>query len=390
MSQAACPIIAIDYTAALEQGGGIGRYTRELVRALGQIDDQSDYRLFTAGQHGDNLPDLPGSNFAWRPSRISAEWFARLWHRARLPLPVEWWAGPVDLYHATDFTLPPTRRQARTILTVHDLSFVRAPETAEAGLRAFLNRVVPRSINRADHVLADSKATRSDIIELYGVPADKVSVLYSGVDERFAPVTDRAVIDSMCIRNGIGEGPYILSVGTVQPRKNYVRLVEAFASLDRPDLKLVIAGGKGWLDDPLYQTIADLGLNERVHLIGFAADADLPALYSGAEVFVFPSLYEGFGLPPLEAMACGTPVVASNVSSVPEVVGDAGLPVDPASVEAIQGAIEQALDDQSLRASLRERGIKQAKLFTWRRAAEQLKSTYVILLESRYDSFVRT
>jgi glycosyltransferase involved in cell wall biosynthesis len=167
----------------------------------------------------------------------------------------------------------------------------------------------------------------------------------------------------------------------VQPRKNYVRLVKAFASLDRPGLNLVIAGGKGWLDDPLYRKIAELGLDERVFLIGFAADDNLPALYSGAEVFVFPSLYEGFGLPPLEAMACGTPVIASNVSSVPEVVGEAGLLVDPESVEAIRGAIERVLNDQPLRASLREKGMEQAKLFTWEKAAEQLKSTYEMLLE---------
>ena len=380
MSQAAYPIIAIDYTPALEQGGGIGRYTRELVSALAQIDNRSDYRLFAAGQRRDRLPGLPGKNFTWRPSSISVEWYARLWHRARLPIPVERWVGNVNLYHATDFTLPPTRKHTRTILTVHDLSFVRAPETAVAGLRAFLNKVVPRSINRADHVLADSEATRNDIIELYGAPPEKISVLYSGVDSRFAPVTDRTVLDAMRARNGIGERPYILSVGTVQPRKNYVRLVETLAALDHPDIDLVIAGGKGWLNDPLYQRISELGLEERVRLIGFAADDDLPALYSGAEAFVYPSLYEGFGLPPLEAMACGTPVVASNVSSVPEVVGEAGLLVDPMSVEAICEAVERVLDDQSLRESLREKGIEQAGLFTWKKAAEQLRSIYDWLL----------
>lgn len=375
------PAIAIDYTPAVEQGGGIGRYIRELVRALARLDEATDYRLFVAGD-GASLPAPPGENFTYAPAGLSSEWLARLWHRARLRLPIERWTGPIGLLHAPDFTLPPVRKGTRALLTVHDLSFVRAPETAVLGLRAYLNRVVPRSVRRADHILADSEATKQDLIDLYNTPAEKISVLYSGVDAQFKPVEDAAELRRVRDKYNIGGGPYIFSVGTVQPRKNYGRLAEALHRLDRPDLSLVIAGGKGWLDDPLYEQIEALGLRDRVIFTGFAADEDLPALYSAARVFAFPSVYEGFGLPPLEAMACGVPVVSSEASSLPEVVGEAGLLVDPLDVDALAGALERALDDEALRADLCARGVARAARFSWDESARQLRAHYDNLLQS--------
>lgn len=372
--------IAIDYTAALEQRGGIGRYVRELVRALVQQDSHTDYRLFVAGRRMDDLPLPPAPNFRWCPTRLSSEWLARIWYRGRLPIPVEHWTGAIALLHAPDFTLPPVRRGTRTLLTVHDLSFVRAPEGATPALRAYLNRVVPRSVARADHVLADSESTRQDLIDLYRTPPEKVSVLYSGVEERFTPIKDEARLRTVRTRYSLGEGPFILSVGTVQPRKNYARLIEAFRRLNLPDLRLVIAGGKGWLDDPLYAQVEALGLQERVRFIGFVADEDLPALYSAASVFAYPSLYEGFGLPPLEAMACGVPVVASNAASLPEVVGEAGLLVDPYDVDALAEALARALCDEALRHALIAKGHEQARRFSWAAAARQLLEHYATLL----------
>src|SRR5690606_7474144 len=171
------PPIGIDYTAAYEQGAGIGRYVRELIRGLAAGDPETPYRLFVAGASRDRLPAQPGANFSWRPTRITPLWFARLWHRLRLPLPVETFTGRVRLFHAADFTLPPTLPGTPTLLTVHDLSFVRAPETATPVLKAYLDRVVPRSVARATHVLADSQATKDDLIALYGTPPDKVTVL---------------------------------------------------------------------------------------------------------------------------------------------------------------------------------------------------------------------
>ncbi len=372
------PTIGIDYTAAYEQGAGIGRYVRELIGALAEIDSTTPYRLFVSGATRRSLPPAPGANFTWRPTRITPLWFARLWHRARVPLPVEAFVGRVDLFHATDFTLPPTLPGTVTLLTVHDLSFVRAPETATPVLKAYLDRVVPRSVRRASHVLADSQATKDDLVALYGVAPEKVSVLLSGVSAHFRPVQDPAVRAAVRERYGIPAAPYIFSVGTVQPRKNYARLMEALAALgpEAGDIRLVIAGGRGWLDSPIYDAVRALGLEGRVHFTGFVDDADLPALYSDALCLAYPSLYEGFGFPVLEAFACGTPVITSKLSSMPEVAGDAALLVDPYDVGALTAALKRLLSDPALRAELVRRGYRQAEQFTWARAASQLAGIY--------------
>lgn len=379
------PTIAIDYTPAYEQGGGIGRYVRELVTALSKLDDHTSYRLFVSGATHQTLPARPGLNFVWRPTRITPTWLARVWHRAELPILVETFTGKVDLYHATDFVLPPTHPHTHTLLTVHDLSFARVPEAASPSLKAYLDRVVPRSAKRADHVLADSQATRKDLIELYDLPPEKITVLLSGVDTRFHPMEDAAAIQAVRAKYKMGTRPYLFSVGTVQPRKNYIRLIRALAQLRERgyDLSLIIAGGRGWLEDPIYETIHTTGMQDFVHLIGFADDADLPALYSGAVALAFPSLYEGFGFPVLEAMACSTPVLTSNVSSLPEVAGNAALMVDPYDLEAIIHALQHIIDDTALRQQLIQSGLEQAKHFTWEAAARHLKQIYTTLLAAK-------
>jgi glycosyltransferase involved in cell wall biosynthesis len=373
------PIIAIDYTPAYEQGGGIGRLVRDLITALAKIDTENRYKLFVSGVSPADVPTAPGTNFSWKPTRLSPRWLARIWHRARIPLPVEVWTGKVDLFHATDFVLPPALSSTKTIVTVHDLSFVRVPDAASPRLYDFLSTVVPRSVHQADRVIADSEATRQDLLELYGLDESKVDVLLSGITQKYKPV-----LFDMTIRKkyGIPDTPYLFSIGTIQPRKNYSRSIQALAHLRQQgyDLNFVIAGGKGWLEDEMYQTIKKTGLREYVHLIGFADDEDLPALYSSAECTLFPSLYEGFGFPVLESMSCGTPVITSNVSSLPEVAGNAAILVNPYSVEAITAAVRRVLDDSILRQTLIERGFQQAKKFTWERSARQLRQIYTDVL----------
>ena len=372
------PTIGIDYTPAYEQGAGIGRLVRDLISALAQVDTSTEYKLFVSGATKQSLPAAPASNFTWKPTRINPRWLARIWHRTQLPLPVETFTGQVDLFHATDFTLPPSLSKTKTIVTVHDLSFVRVPDAASQKLKRYLDVVVPRSVHKANHVIADSQATKDDLIEFYNIPSDKITVLLSGVDSGYQKI--KQFVSLMTIRNkyNIPNTPYIFCVGTIQPRKNYSRTIKALKILrdEGYELDFVIAGGKGWLEDEMYQTIKDTGLENHVHLIGFADDEDLPALYSGAECVAFPSLYEGFGFPVLEGMACETPVVTSNLSSLPEVAGDAALLVDPYDIEAIADAIKRILDDSELRQTLIKRGINQASKFTWESSARQLCQIY--------------
>ncbi len=370
--------IAIDYTPAYEQGGGIGRYVRELTAALAIEDPATDYRLFAAGAKRERLPNPPGSNFEWRTTILTPRWLARIWQRAQLPLPVEAFTGLVDLFHATDFVLPPTLPRARSLLTVHDLSFIRAPNAASPPLRRYLEAVVPRSVERADHVLADSQATKDDLIEIYRTPADKVSVLYSAVDGCFARVTDEMALQEVLDRHDLKDKTYALSVGTVQPRKNYSGAIRALSKIRDQgiDLHYAVAGGSGWLEDEIYRSIRETAMEDRVHILGFVPDEDLPALYSGARALLAVSLYEGFGLPVLEAMACGTPVITSNLSSLPEVAGDAGILVDPLDTEAISDAIMRLLTDVALRQQLVAAGFEHVKRFSWASAASQLKSIY--------------
>jgi glycosyltransferase involved in cell wall biosynthesis len=340
---------------------------------------------------------IPNSKFRIRRLPFHDKWLMRGWQRLRLPIPVELIVGKVDLFHSPDFTLPPTLPGVPTLLTVHDLSFIRDPDSAWPSLRAFLNQAVPRSVRRASHVLADSQATKNDLIELFGTPAEKITVLYSGVEARFAPRRDRAGIDRVCAKYHLPR-PFILSVGTLQPRKNYGRLIEAFgqfvnnlhssttlrsAQNATRDYHLVITGGKGWLYESIFEQVKRSGLEDRVHFPGFVDDADLPALYCAADLFAYVSLYEGFGLPLLEAMACGTPVIGSNTSSLPEVIGEAGLQVDPRNVDEIAYALHQMIEQPELSARSIELGLERAQLFTWEKAARDLLAIYDLIATKR-------
>lgn len=371
--------IAIDYTPAIRQQAGIGRLTRHLVRELVQMEPRHRYTLFVAGPVDRRSAEWAGwpANVRLRPTPISERLLTILWHRLRLPLPVEWFTGSCDLFHSTDFVLPPTAG-ARTLLTVHDLTFLRYPDCAHPALRAYLQAVVPRSLARADRVVADSQSTKQDLVELLGLPAEKIAVVYGGIEPRFSPA-DKTLKVSKTFRVLGLDQPYILSVGTLEPRKNYARLIRAYARLCEatglPHL-LAIAGGKGWLYDSVFAEVHRLGVEERVRFLGFVNDAALPALYRGAELFVFPSLYEGFGFPPLEAMACGCPVVSSNSSSLPEVCGDAAILVPPEDEQALADAMSGVLGNAGRRQALRERGLAQAARFTWPAAARRLLEEY--------------
>jgi glycosyltransferase involved in cell wall biosynthesis len=381
--------IGIDISAAVTQGGGIGRYTRELIQALtrpGKRDDGFRFHLFSS-RRPDPLPvanPIPtGKHIQYRESRLDARWLYRLWYRLKLPLPVQQFTGPVDLFHSPDFVLPPVRGAIPTLLTVHDLSFIHYPQTFTPALIRFLNDVVPRSVKRATHILADSQATKDDLLSVWQVPERKVTVLYSGVHPRFRPENKISAIAAVRRKYGLDDAPYLLSLSTIQPRKNYPLLIRAFRAIanDWPHT-LAIGGGKGWMYAETFAEVERQKLGGRVRFIDFVVDEDLPALYSGATLFLFPSLYEGFGLPPLEAMACGVPVLVSDASCLPEVVGEAGYLLSPHEEAAWQEAMHRLLLDTGRRATMVAAGFRQARQFTWKNAARHLREIYRDLLQT--------
>ena len=376
--------IAIDYTAALHQGAGIGRYTRELVRALARLDRENEYVLCWARDAGDPPPpeDVPVRSVLrrWPLTERTLIW---LWHRLRIPLWAELLTGSVDIFHSPDFTLPPLLR-AKGVLTIHDLSFLRVPECADPGQRRYLSATVPRSACRADALLADSENTRRDMVELLGLPPHKITVVYPGVDPRFRPANDDHESERVRGRYGLS-GPFILALGTLEPRKNLARLLQAYAGL-RAEAQagelippLAFSGAVGWLVDEVFHLVDALGLHDDVLFLGYVPDEDLPVLLRMASCLVYPSLYEGFGLPVLEALACGTPVVTSRVSSLPEVAGDVAVYCDPRSTADIAQAMRQVLAGEELRQSLSRRGPQQAGRFTWDEAARRVLDVYRVV-----------
>ena len=368
--------IGLDYTSALRQGAGIGRYTRGLVSALVGVDQVNSYTLLFARDAGPAPAGLASANVRLHRLPFSDWTLTVAWHRLHLPLYVDLFTGPLDLFHSPDFVLPPVRR-ARTIVTVHDLSFMRYPQYADRNLVAYLSSVVPRSLRRADLILADSEWTRQDIIALLGMPAEKVAVVPAGVGNEYHPVDDQSALEAARQRYRLPQR-FILHVGTLEPRKNLIRLLEAFAGINAhvPDVYLVLVGAKGWLYEDIFATVERLGLSHQVVFPGYVAEADLPLVYNLASLLAYPSLYEGFGLPPLEAMACGVPVVCSNSSSLPELVGNAALMVAPEDTDGLAAALRLALEDETLRQSLRDKGLERAQLFTWTAAAQRLLEAY--------------
>jgi glycosyltransferase involved in cell wall biosynthesis len=297
------------------------------------------------------------------------------WHRFYLPVPVEWFAGAIELFHSPNFILPPTSR-AKTLLTVHDLSFIRHPQGAVESLRTWLMKVVPRSIARADHILADSQSTKQDLTEIFEVDPAMITVVGAGVEERFEPVTDQAILETVRQRYHLPR-KFVLSLGTLEPRKNFTGLIEAYQQSPVQETHhLVIAGGKGWLYDDIFSKAGTSPVADRIHLTGFVADDDLPALYSLADIFAYPSHYEGFGIPVIEAMACGTPVVCANNSCLPEVAGPAALQITATDTVALAEALHRLATNDPLRRQAVDQGFLQARKFSWTAAAQRLLAVY--------------
>ncbi len=307
--------------------------------------------------------------------------FPRLWTHARLSW--EMMRHSPDLLFVPAHVLP-LARPRRTLVTVHDLGYRFFPEAHPPAQRRYLEMSTRWNASRATHILADSCATREAIVEAYGTLPARITVLYPGYESDLHRVLDPSVLDRVKERYGIS-GRYVLFLGRIQPRKNLTRLIEAFASLTPAyaDLTLVLAGPSGWLSEPIIARAEALGLRDRVRFPGFVAIEDKAALISGAQLFAYPSLYEGFGFPVLEAQACGTPLLGSTTSSLPEVAGEGGLLVDPEDVEAIADGLRRLLEDTELRAQMVKHGYTNLSRFSWAKAAQQASAVIEMLLASQ-------
>jgi glycosyltransferase involved in cell wall biosynthesis len=362
----------IDARSVYSGHGGIGTYAKELVWALARLDGDSEYFVLRTA-HTDTEPLTNASNV----TEIGCHAAMLDWRWEQLALPSLAEDLDLDVLHMTCFGAP-LAKPCAVVSTVHDVVFRVRPDLVDPKLAASLDRAARQAARCADRVLTVSEFSARAIVEAYEVPAHRISVVYPGVGESFVPGNRGEAVARVRGRFGLEPG-FVLYVGAIEPKKNIDGLLEAIAMLvrgDHPELTLALVGGRGGMDYDVGQAVLIRRLESSVRVLGYVAEQDLLALYRAAGVFVYPSRYEGFGLPPLEAMACGTPTVVANTTSLPEVVGEAGLLVDPEHPESIAEAVDRVLTSPELAAELRTQGLQRAAQFTWQQTAEQTLEVY--------------
>jgi glycosyltransferase involved in cell wall biosynthesis len=376
--------IGIDCSLAPGERVGVGQYSYNLARALSRIDRKNTYLLYPVFYHifhreykKAGLPE--GGNFKVKFKHIPEKMMRFIWKAEPWPLTREFLLGDVDLVHSTTFCVPGFRDgKKRLVVTVYDVSFITHPE---CHMQANIDHCLTgtrEAVERADAIIAISKHTKKDLVEYFGAPEEKVTVTRLAAGGSFRRVEDANAAGEIRRKYGLPQG-FVLFLGSLEPRKNVKTLFRAYSMLPkkaRDKARLVIAGGKGWLNNDIKTQIEEFGISGQTCFTGYVAQEDLPAIYSMASVFVYPSLYEGFGLPILEAMGCGCPVITSNVSSMPEVAGDAGVLIDPFDAHALSKAIQEVLADEGLRARLSAAGIERAKQFSWEKTARETLEVY--------------
>lgn len=364
--------VCVDIQSAVAQRAGVGRYTKQLVEHLapGRGADELSLFYFDFQRRGSPFP-VPGAQaraVRWLPGR----YVQKAWNTIRWP-PFDLFSGPADVFHFPNFIRPPLS-EGKSVVTIHDLAFLRLPETIEAKNYRYLTAQIERTVDEADRLIAVSEFTARELRELLGVPAEKVVAIPSGLTP-VATLPDATEIQAARKMLKLWR-PYLLSVGTMEPRKNYEFLIQAFEALDRYEGDLVIAGLRGWKFEPVLRRMKESPKAARIHCLEYVDEALLPGLYAGADLFVFPSLYEGFGFTPLEAMSYGTPVLSSTGGSLPEVLGDAAALVSGWDVEAWREAAHKLLGDADRRAALRTAGLAQVKKFRWEDTAAKTWDVY--------------
>ncbi len=364
--------VCIDIQAAIAQRAGVGRYTKSLVEHLGPLagPDQLTLFYFDFKRRGVpfHVPNASERAVTWCPGRI----VQKAWKTIDWPA-FDWFAGSADVYHFPNFIIPPLRR-GRTVVTIHDVSFMRFPDAAEPKNLQYLNGQIRKTIERADLILTDSQFSADEMTELLNVAPDRVKAVHLGLTPNMG-ASDSDAVEAM--RGALKlDAPYLLFVGTLEPRKNIPFLIECFEQMESFDGDLVIAGMRGWKVEPILKRMDASRERARIRYLEYVDEQWLPALYAGAKLFMFPSLYEGFGFPPLEAMRCGTPVLSSRAGSLPEVLGDAAAYVDSYDAEEWAGAATSLLADSGQRAKRVETGQAQAARYQWEETARETWGLY--------------
>ena len=364
--------VAIDAIPLVENKTGVGHYTDALSDWLARTHSDHQYELISP------------FNFDFGPRSEKPENLAKFFTPVRSKFRKWWLIGlpsllfisPFDVFHGTNYCIP-VFSPCPTVVTIHDMSLWTQASTHDDENVRRGKRRIPIMARKASMIIAPSEATRREIIEILRINPDRIRVISEAARTNMQPQTAETIA-AVKAKYGI-LGDYVLYTGTIEPRKNLLRLIRAYEEVlkgaeSKP--QLVVCGGRGWKDQEVFELIGELKLQQQVKFTGYVPDCDLPALYSGAMVFAYPSLYEGFGLPPLEAMACGAPVLTSATSSLPEVVGEAGIKVDPTDVHAIARELGRMIADQSLRLQLGQKGLERSRLFSWERAANETQSVY--------------
>ena len=365
----------MDIQAGLGQTGGIGRYVRELFRHLGAgsaAGDAVEGFCFDFHRRWRGMPWAAGGRVRacrWMPGRIAQA----AWKRVHAP-PFDWFAGDADVYHFPNFVRPPLGKGKRSVVTIHDLSFLRMPETTEKKNLAWLTAEIQRTAATADAILTDSRFSAGEIHDLLGVERERIHPVWLGLDS-FPPPPPEA--EASALRRGLGlERPYLLMVGTLEPRKNIPFLVKVFEELRDFDGDLALVGSLGWKTEGTLSAIESSPRRDRIRRLGGIRDDQLAAVYAGAAAFVYPTRYEGFGFPPLEAMARGVPVVSARNSSLPEVLGDVPRWVDGFAPGEWAEAVRAVLRDAEGREAMKRAGVAQAGRFAWGETAKATWSVY--------------
>lgn len=357
-----------------EKYSGISEYTHNLVKHLLKIDSQNEYFLFYNSAKASRIPEFNEPNVTHKAFKYPNKFFnlaIRFFKIASLDKML----GGVDVFITPTFLFTHLSNDCKKLLIIHDLSFELYPEFFTAKRRLWHTLINPKEIaKKSDKIIAISQNTKNDVMKIYGVAADKIKVIYNGINELYFKPVEENRKSEVKNKYSLPEN-YIFYLGNLEPRKNIESLLLAFEKIQDESIELVIAGSQAWKYEKIYKIWQNSPVKDRIKFLGYVDEADKPVLYTLAKIFVYPSIYEGFGLPPLEAMACGTPVISSFTSSLVESVSDAGLLIDPNNYNELAQTIDKLLQDENLLTQFREKGLVHAQKFNWENASQEILKT---------------